>query len=55
MGGVNEDVPLVCVCGNHDIGDKPNRKTIGKMNNNNNNYNNNKNKITIIRRSVCMW
>jgi hypothetical protein len=26
---LREDVPLVCVCGNHDVGNIPNRRTIG--------------------------
>jgi len=31
MGAVNVDIPLVCVCGNHDIGDTPNRKTVDRF------------------------
>merc|ERR1719320_10962 len=26
---LDRDVPLVCVCGNHDVGNKPTEKTIG--------------------------
>ena len=25
---VSEDIPLICVCGNHDVGDIPNRRTV---------------------------
>mmetsp|Transcript_5578 Transcript_5578/g.7256 ORF Transcript_5578/g.7256 Transcript_5578/m.7256 type:complete len:460 (+) Transcript_5578:31-1410(+) len=25
---INDDIPLVCVCGNHDVGDRPTRATI---------------------------
>ena len=28
LGQVREDVPLVCVCGNHDLGDRPNAATV---------------------------
>jgi len=28
MSGVSEDIPLVCVCGNHDVGNRPNAVTI---------------------------
>merc|ERR1739845_58013 len=30
MGTIDEDIPLVCVCGNHDIGNRPNALTIAK-------------------------
>lgn len=28
VAAIREDIPLVCVCGNHDIGDRPNAATI---------------------------
>ena len=28
MGGIDESIQLVCVCGNHDVGDRPNAATI---------------------------
>lgn len=30
MGTIDEDIPLLCVCGNHDIGNRPNALTIAK-------------------------
>jgi len=31
--GVHESIPLLCVCGNHDVGDKPNEDTIQRYKN----------------------
>ena len=28
MGKIDEDVRLVCLCGNHDVGDRPNAATL---------------------------
>merc|ERR1711939_809288 len=28
MSGIEEDIPLLCVCGNHDVGNRPNSRTI---------------------------
>ena len=28
MGRIDEDIRLVCVCGNHDVGDRPNAATV---------------------------
>lgn len=28
MSQVSEDIPLICICGNHDVGSKPSKKTI---------------------------
>lgn len=30
MGSIDRDIQLVCVCGNHDVGDRPNAATIDK-------------------------
>lgn len=35
---VKSEIPLVCVCGNHDIGDAPTVETINKYRNRNNYY-----------------
>jgi len=32
-GNVKEDIPLVCLCGNHDVGNRPNRATIQRFKN----------------------
>ncbi|KAF4649820.1 Serine/threonine-protein phosphatase cpped1 [Perkinsus olseni] len=28
MGQIDEDIPLLCLCGNHDVGNRPNSRTI---------------------------
>ena len=30
FAGVHADIPLVCVCGNHDVGDVPTRSTLAR-------------------------
>ncbi len=34
MSKISQDIPLVCVCGNHDVGNKPKAKTIQAYENN---------------------
>lgn len=33
MSKINEDIPLLCVCGNHDVGNTPNKVTLERYKN----------------------